>query len=148
MPDDTVRKLADELEIRNVVARLAHAADSGHLEKDYLPLLTDDVVWEFPGSADVSAEPATLRGHDAVLADRNRRRASGFQGPGTNTRHLNTTLSVRVDGPDSAEAESYWIFVSDTNAPEPRVRSVGHYHDTFRRTGDGWRLASRRITSG
>jgi hypothetical protein len=148
MADDTVRRIADELEIRNLVARLAHAADRGDLERDYLPLLTDDVLWEFPGGADPGAEAATIKGHEAVLADRNRRRASGFQGPGTNTRHLNTTLAVRVDGSDTAEAESYWLFVSDTGTSDAKVRSLGHYYDTFRRTSDGWRLASRRITPG
>jgi len=140
--------LADELEIRNLVARIAHAADMGDLEQDYLPLFTDDAVWEFPGGADDAAAAASVAGRAAILADRVQRRAAGFQGPGTSTRHVNTTLAVRVDGSDRAEAESYWMFLGSTDTPTPQVRGIGHYHDTFRRVGGSWKLARRRITPG
>ncbi len=60
---------------------------------------------------------------------------------------MNTTLLVRVDGSDTAEAESYWLFVSDTTG-EPVIRSIGHYHDTFRRTADGWKMSHRKISPG
>ena len=30
----------------------------------------------------------------------------------------------------------------------PVVRAIGHYHDTFVRTPEGWKLARRRITTG
>lgn len=148
MSNDDLRKLADELAIRNLVARLAHMADGGDLEGDYLPLFTDDAVWEFPGSADPSAEAAEVTGPAAILADRVKRREAGFQGPGSHTRHVNTTLAVRVDGADVAEAESYWLFLGDTDSAEPRLRGTGRYHDTFRRTPEGWKLARRRIFPG
>ncbi len=148
MTDDGTRRLADELEIRNLVARLAHMADRGDLESEYLPLFTDDATWEFPGSADATAAGAEVSGHEAILADRRQRRGAGFQGPDTHTRHVNTTLAVRVDGSDTAEAESYWMFVGATDTGEPKVRGIGHYLDTFRRTPDGWKLARRRITPG
>lgn len=148
MDETELRKLADELAIRNVVARMAQMADGGDLEADYLPLFTDDATWEFPGSADPSAEAAQVTGRAAILADRTQRRAAGFQGPGSHTRHVNTTLAVRVDGSDEAEAESYWMFVGDTDSAEPRLRGTGRYHDTFRRTSEGWKLARRRIFPG
>jgi 3-phenylpropionate/cinnamic acid dioxygenase small subunit len=120
----------------------------GDLEREYLPLFTEDAEWELPGGADPAATPAVVAGHEAILADRVQRRASGFQGPGTNTRHVNTTLAVRVDGTDTAEAESYWMFVGDTTSAAPVVRGIGRYHDTFRRTPAGWKLARRRIVPG
>jgi SnoaL-like domain len=146
--DDMMRLISDELEIRNLVARLAQMADMGDLEADYLPLFTDDAEWVFPGSGDTAATVATVKGHGQILADRRQRRGSGFQGPGTNTRHLNTTLAVRVDGSDTAEAESYWLFIGDGNTGEPRLRGVGCYRDTFRRTPSGWKLARRQIIPG
>jgi 3-phenylpropionate/cinnamic acid dioxygenase small subunit len=91
---------------------------------------------------------ATVAGHQAILADRVARRGSGFQGPGSRTRHLNTTLAVRVDGSDTAEADSYWIFVGGTDSAEPQMRGVGHYQDTFRRTPSGWKLSRRQIVPG
>jgi 3-phenylpropionate/cinnamic acid dioxygenase small subunit len=146
--DDDTRRLSDELAIRNLVARLAHMADMGDLERDYLPLFTEDAEWELPSGADPAATPAVVAGHEAIRADRVQRRASNFQGPGTNTRHINTTLAVRVDGTDTAEAESYWLFVTDTTTTAPVVQGIGRYHDTFRRTPDGWKLARRRIVPG
>jgi hypothetical protein len=146
--EETVRRLADELEIRNLVARLAHMADMGDLESEYLPLFVEDAEWVFPGSADAAATVATVSGHGEILTDRRQRRSSGFQGPGTNTRHLNTTLAVNVDGSDTATAESYWLFIGDTHTGEPRLRGVGCYHDTFRRTPAGWKLVRRQIVPG
>ena len=148
MTADEVRRLADEMDIRNLVARLAHVADMGDLKSEYLPLFTDDAVWEFPGGMDQAAEPARVTGPEAILADRLKRRESGFQGPGTHTRHVNTTLAVRVDGSDSAEAESYWMFVTGTDTAEPQVRGIGLYQDTFQRTAEGWKLSRRRILPG
>jgi 3-phenylpropionate/cinnamic acid dioxygenase small subunit len=148
MTDDEIRRLSDELEIRNLVARLAHLADTGDLEKEYLPLFTEDAEWVFPGGADPAAGGAAVSGHEAILADRLQRRGSGFQGPGTNTRHLNTTLAVHVDGSDTAEAESYWLFVTGTGRAEPQISGIGCYLDTFRRTPAGWKLARRQIIPG
>ena len=36
----------------------------------------------------------------------------GFQGPGADRWHVNTTLRVTVHDNDSAEAESYWMLVN------------------------------------
>jgi hypothetical protein len=146
--DDMIRRISDELEIRNLVARLGHMADMGELESEYLPLFTEDAEWIFPGSGDAAATVATVKGHEEILADRRQRRASGFQGPGTDTRHLNTTLAVRVDGSDTAEAESYWLFIGDGQTGQPRLRGVGLYRDTFRRTPAGWKLSRRQIIPG
>jgi ketosteroid isomerase-like protein len=145
--DKAVQRLADELEIRNLVARLAHLADMATDLDVYLDCFTDDAVWEFPGSASEQLGHSRTEGKDEIAADRRERRTDGFQGPGTNTRHVNTTLAVRVDGSDTAEAESYWLFVGDTLGA-PIVRAIGHYHDRFARTPEGWKLASRQITTG
>jgi hypothetical protein len=68
-------------------------------------------------------------------------------GPGTPNRHVITTLAVDVDSDGEASADSYFILMTDTTG-NPRVRNVGHYLDRFRRTSEGWKLASRRITTG
>lgn len=148
MTDDGIGRVADELAIRNLVARLAHMADEGDVETEYLALFTEDAIWEFPGGADPAAKPAIVAGTDAILADRMQRRSAGFQGPGSHTRHVNTTLTVRVDGSHRAEAESYWLFVTATDTAGPQIRGIGRYHDEFRRTADGWKLSRRRIYPG
>jgi 3-phenylpropionate/cinnamic acid dioxygenase small subunit len=145
--DDAVRLVRDEQEIRNLVAHLAHLADMDPDLDDYLDCYTDDAVWEFPGNESESLGHSRTEGKAEIAADRRQRRGDRFQGPGTNTRHVNTTLAVRVDGSDTAEAESYWLFVGDTTGT-PVVRSIGHYLDRFSRTPSGWKLSSRQITTG
>jgi ketosteroid isomerase-like protein len=133
--DVAVRLNTDDREIRNLLARLAHLADYGDLDV-YITMFTDDAIWERAGDR--------RQGVADILSGAQERRASGLQGPGTHSRHMNTTLWVHVDGSDEAEAHSYFLFVQHTDAT-PSVGMVGHYHDTLRRTADGWKLAHRRI---
>jgi len=126
---------SDEREIRNLLARMGHLADYGDLDV-YLTLFTDDAVWEREGDR--------RQGHADILTGAKERRASGLQGPGTRSRHMNTTMWVALDGSDTAEAHSYFLFIQDTDTA-PRIGRCGHYHDTLKRTPDGWKLAHRRI---
>lgn len=128
----------DELAIRNIVADLSRFADDGDLD-DYVGLFAPDGVWDMPG--------ATRTGHAEIRAGAEARRAAGGQGPGSNTRHAVTTVAVRVDG-DAATSTSTFLFLTGTNEPPPTLALVGTYDDTFVRTPDGWRLASRRISIG
>jgi len=134
----TAQRLADELEIRNLVARLAQLADMGDLN-EYVSLFTEDASWEMPG--------APRRGHADIMAGAQDRRSSGTTGPGSNTRHVISTLSVQGDGSDEATSDSYWLFYGNTTTA-PAVQLMGHYHDTMRRTADGWKLARRQIAFG
>ncbi|HEV8297780.1 MAG TPA: nuclear transport factor 2 family protein [Acidimicrobiales bacterium] len=128
----------DRLAIRNVIAQLAHAADTGTVD-DYVALLTDDVVWELPGTP-------VARGADAMAIGIEARRAAGTVGPGSHTRHVVSTVEVHVDG-DVATSLAFWEFLRDC-AASPKVSSVGMYRDTLRRTGRGWKVAHRVISRG
>jgi uncharacterized protein (TIGR02246 family) len=125
--------VADELAVRNLIARLAHAADSGTLET-YASMIAEDARWVMPGAQPVDGKPAIL---EAAIA----RRATGTTGPGSHTQHLITTVAVTVDG-DTAHGVSYWQFFGDTTST-PALRLLGVYRDTFRRTADGWVFAER-----
>jgi hypothetical protein len=136
-----VQQVADELEIRNLVADLAHMADMASEDEltDYISRFTHDARWELAGNE--------LQGRDAILAGARERRAAGTQGPGTNSRHVITTQSVRLEGADAATGEAYFLFVGDTTTT-PQIRGIGHYLDRFQRTPEGWKLAHRTITFG
>lgn len=140
MADAQIRQVADDLEIRNLVSRLAHLADVAPNDEldEYVSLFTDDAHWEMPGSA--------IDGRDSIMAGAKARRASGIQGPGTHTRHVITTHRVAVEG-DTATGRAYFMMVGDTDTA-PRVRAAGQYDDQYRRTPDGWKLARRDITPG
>jgi len=133
-----VRRLCDELEIRNALARIAHLSDTGGLD-EYGARFAEDARWEMPG------EPAKC-GRAEIQAAGAARRARGSTGPGSRSRHVIGTVAVSVDG-DSAVAQSIWQFYTDT-ATAPALRVMGHYLDTFRRTPQGWLLARREITVG
>jgi 3-phenylpropionate/cinnamic acid dioxygenase small subunit len=136
--DATIRRVADELEIRNLVARLAQLADMGDLD-DYVDAFTEKAEWEMPGNP--------RHGRADIRAGAEERRATGSVGPASNTRHAVSTIAVSADGGDEATAESYFQFWVETTT-EPKVALMGHYHDTFQRTANGWKLARRQITFG
>jgi uncharacterized protein (TIGR02246 family) len=135
--DEPSSAAADELAVRNLVARVAQFADGDDVEA-YVALFTADAVWDMPG--------APRQGHDDIRAGSVARRATGQIGPGSNSRHVITTTTVTVAG-DRAEAVSYWLFYVETNA-KPVLSSMGTYHDSCVRTGSGWKLAHRSIAFG
>ncbi|MGW1029100.1 nuclear transport factor 2 family protein [Streptomyces sp. NPDC002577] len=137
-PDDRVGAVADELAIRNVIARIAHYSDAGELD-DYGALFAEDARWEMPGVP-------VKRSRDEIVAAGAERRAAGTTGPGSATRHLVGTTAVTVRG-DTAVADSYFQFYGDTGGT-PVLQQMGAYRDCFRRTPDGWQLTERLITPG
>ena len=142
MNDRTV----DELEVRNVLARLAQLADAGDTDA-YVALLTDDVVWAMPANPTIGLEASERHGRDEIATGQRDRMAAGHQGPGSNTMHMVNTISVAFDGEDVAIARSHFMYLGDT-ATAPVIRNAGRYVDTLRRTPDGWKLARRDITFG
>lgn len=139
-------QVADELAIRNLLAAVAQRSDSGELA-DYLDLYTDDAVWEMPDNPQVGVGASRRAGRSAIAAGVEERRALGVQGPGSATIHVVTTSVVRFRDDDRADVSSYWLYYADA-ATTPVLRSLGQYEDVVRRTGAGWRLAHRRITTG
>ena len=128
MSDETT---ASAEAIRSLIARVAHAADEAPLAV-YAELYTEDAVWEMTAATAV-APPQTRTGIDDIVAASRDRRAAGIAGPG--------------ESPDSARAESVWMFYADTTTA-PRLSSMGRYHDTFRRVDGRWLLARRIVTVG
>ena len=129
--------IADQFAVRNLVARLSLNADVGDIDA-YMSSFATDAEWNMPGSP--------VRGYDAIRAGLIERRATGAVGPGSNTRHMVSTVIVDVDG-DTAMSESTFQYFSDTNT-NPTLRLVGAYRDVFVRTSAGWRLSKRDITFG
>jgi hypothetical protein len=143
---ETPDSVKDELEIRNLIARLAHLADndSDDLEA-YLDCFTADGWREArfhvkDGSISVTID----RGWDELRQAATRRRARGLQGPGSQVLHAVNTTTVWIDG-DTARTKSYWQTFKNIES-KPVVGHVGIYHDTFQRTPQGWKMTSRLAT--
>ena len=102
-------------------------------------LFTEDAEWLMP--------EGPRRGRADILAGATARREAGGVGPGSNSRHMITSLAVEFAGPDEAVADSYFLYVAETHET-PQIQLVGYYHDTLRRTPEGWLMARREITFG
>jgi len=145
-PPPDLERVAAELEIRNVLACLAQLADTGDTDA-YVGLLTDDIVWAMPPNPAIGLPASERHGHEEIAAGQRERIAAGHQGPGSNTMHMISTVSVGFDSDEVATARSNFTFWAETTTT-PVVRSAGRYVDTLRRTPDGWKLARRTITFG
>lgn len=131
---DAERRAA-EWDCERLIRRYALLNDAGEFEA-LVALFTEDGQFARPTDPD-----NPLIGRDAILA--------AFQGrtPRT-TRHLVTNVVVDVEGSDAARAISYMTLFSGPTGALPLQAegavAVGAFHDTLRRTAEGWRFAARR----
>ncbi len=135
--NDILRTLAADLEIRNALALLAELTDQGDLAV-YRELLADDVHYDMFGNM--------TDGADTVLAGMGSRRASGNTGPGSNTRHVLTTVRVEVQSATDASSHALWQFYTDTSGAKT-LSVLGTYDDRWVNRGTGWKLASRAVAA-
>jgi 3-phenylpropionate/cinnamic acid dioxygenase small subunit len=133
-------------EIRSALARIAQLADGGDLD-EYITLFAEDAVWAMPENPTMGMPASEKRGRAEIRAGAEERRASGLQGPGTETRHVLTTIAVDIESDDRATARSYFQFYAST-ASQPVLRNMGQYDDVFVRDTQGWQLQQRTITFG
>ena len=146
MEPAAMQRVADELEIRNLIAQIFHLSDFAPDLTEYLECFTEDAVWETAREAASAGAHTSSRlvGRAALERDRTQVRADRHQGPGTHTWHVITNLVVRVGDDDTAEADSYYVWIVEADVA-PRVAAIGRYQDQFRRTDTGWKLAHRRF---
>src|SRR5262245_17120095 len=134
--------IADEIEIRNLVSRLAVYADGNDVD-GYLTLLTEDAEWH---TRMHKGDQPPIKGHSALKAGALKRRADGVQGAGSQLRHLVTTLAIDVKG-DTATGQCYLLTVRKSDQT-PVSDALAVYEDEYRKTKDGWKLAKRTISRG
>jgi hypothetical protein len=58
----------------------------------------------------------------------------------TFVRHHLSTCLIDLTGPDTAKARTYWTAYTDIGPDH-----CGHYIDTFRKVGDRWLIAHRKV---
>jgi uncharacterized protein (TIGR02246 family) len=127
----------DQFAVRNLLARIVYEGDAGDLDT-YVTLFEADAVWAMPG--------VEHRGQSAIRRGVAQRRAEGLTGPGSNKRHILTTIEVTIDG-DDATARSTWLLVGGDGI-QPALLRYGICNDRLRKSDDAWRLAARTIAFG
>lgn len=147
MDEKELQWAVDELQIRNIVAKLALLSDLGDIE-EWGNLFAEDADYNSKGVPQ-------QRGREEIAASGRLRRERGTHGPGSSNRHVSTSVLVRSTGPDTAEAESYLEMYRDVELAEtdsdgkpivsPTLMVLGYYRDRFVRTSDGWKVQERDL---
>jgi len=141
-----MRSPSDDAEIRTLIARVAHLADEGTMA-DYAAAFTPDVSWQMQANPAVGLPASRTDGLEAFLAGTLDRREKGIGGPGSQMRHIVSTVAIDFDSDDRATVVAYWMLYGDT-ATAPRLVSMGRYDNVVVRSEGGWRVKHRGITIG
>jgi 3-phenylpropionate/cinnamic acid dioxygenase small subunit len=126
--------------IRATMAAYTRAGDGLH-EDEFAACFTDDGVLRSEGVPE--ADLFRYEGRDEIRRwiTRWRDPAPVSKAPRASfVRHHLATCHIELDGADEARARTYWTAWTDIGPDH-----AGYYVDRFRRTGDRWLIAHRRI---
>lgn len=133
----TIEDLLAREAIREVMAK--YTVTGNRLEvADFLSCFTDDAIIE----SEFAAPDKTFRfeGKAAIQAWQQRWLAGDEVYGTTFVRHHLTTSTIDLTGPDAATARTYWTVWTDIGPDH-----AGVYIDSFRKVGEAWLIAHRRI---
>ncbi|MCJ2187811.1 nuclear transport factor 2 family protein [Novosphingobium beihaiensis] len=124
--------------IRDTLAKYTMAGDRLRIG-DFVSCFTEDAVIE---SERVPADRLfRYEGRAAIQAWQERwLRGEGGTHGATFVRHHLSTSRIVLEGPDSASARTYWAAWTDIGPDH-----AGYYLDTFRKAGEDWLIAHRRV---
>lgn len=157
--DDLLQQLLLERELTNALYHEAELLDEGRFE-EWLDLLADDLVYTMPlrlnvAQAEVAGRERTRAGSEvcwfdedkATLAKRVGQLRTGVhwaEEPLSRVSHLVTNVRLlRVALPE-VDVSCRFVVHRNRVAAETDLL-VGRRTDTWRRTGDGWRLCRREL---
>src|SRR3954468_2925289 len=130
--------MTDHDEIRNLIARYAHAADA-HDADAYAALYVED------GALTENGVTVTPRSKIRELVEYARERAASAPQP-SGTKHLQLNSVLDIDG-DQARAVTDLVAVTLDPREGFRIRGCGTYTDEIVRDHDGhWRFKSRTVS--
>jgi hypothetical protein len=136
----TVEELLAREAIRDTMAQYNTSGDRLKVD-DYVACFTDDAVME----SEYVPEDRAFRyeGREAIRAWQMRwlNRAPGdVVHKASFIRHHLSTSKIDLTGPDRAKARTYWVAWTDIGPDH-----AGYYLDDFRKEGDRWLIARRRV---
>lgn len=128
--------------IRQTMARYTMAGDRLQLE-EFLAVFTGDAILESEAVAD--ADAFRYEGVEQIgqwmnrWQERSRDEAAPTHQATFVRHHLSTSL-IEFTGPDTAKVRTYWTAYTDVGPDH-----AGYYLDVFRKKGEQWLIAHRRI---
>lgn len=136
----TLEELLAREGIRKTMADYTMAGD--RLKADeFVAVFTADAVMETDGVP--AADAFRYEGREAIRGWITRWLQPPADGPvhkATFIRHHLATSQIELTGPDTAKARTYWCAYTDIGPDH-----CGYYLDDFRKEGERWLLARRRI---
>jgi hypothetical protein len=137
----TLDELLTREAIRATMARCTQAGDSLRAE-EYAACFTEDGILQTTGPQGASG--LDLVGRAAILVWQSgwREHPPTAETPRSArfARHNLTTCKIELTGPDTAKARTYWMVMTDIGPDH-----CGVYQDTFRKVGDEWLIAHRKV---
>jgi hypothetical protein len=136
----TIDELLARESIRHTIHSYNIAGDSIRPD-EFAATFTEDAIYEFAGFGPVPG--FHFEGRAAIeQASAGWRKAKEPARPSrlSFVRHNLTTCRIELTGPDSATARTYWMVMTDIGPDHSGV-----YNDVFRRVGEQWLIAHRKI---
>lgn len=134
--------ISDRLAILDVIARYSHTFDNREVDA-FARLFTEDGVFEFI-AADASEPELSLASRAAIHAWVSRWYAD--LDPAIQSRHQQSGTMFQTLTPERAESATMLLTTAQhPGEAGPRLKMTGVYHDTWRKTADGWKLSHRRL---
>ena len=133
---------ADELQIRNLIARYAYAIDGGEKEA-FASLFLEDGAWNRenppPATQDGSGPPQAVRGRAGLMDLIETATIPRWQ---LKARHQMTDVLVEPGADENSAKVLYRALVTDWREGPGRVALCVNYKAACVRTDDGWKFAT------
>lgn len=126
--------------IRQTMASYTMAGDRLRID-EFVDVFTEDGILETEGVAE--EDRFRYAGRDAIRAWMNRWKAPAGDAPvhkSSFIRHHLATSQIEMTGPETAKSRTYWVAYTSLGPDH-----CGYYLDAFRKVGDRWLIAHRRI---
>lgn len=131
---DAVEAIARE-QIRETLASYNHSGDRGRLE-ELVACFTPDGVLEIAGEEPARGRDAIRQRLTSVVADTVKAAAAPL------VRHHVSSTRIELAGDAEARVWSYFFVITEVGPDH-----WGRYVDHFRRTGNAWLIAHRRVVT-
>jgi 3-phenylpropionate/cinnamic acid dioxygenase small subunit len=138
-PENLDELLAREA-IRHTMTRYTMAGDRLRTD-EFIAVFTQDAVLASEGVEESDA--FRYEGREAIrgwISRWSRRSGAGKSSSATFVRHHLSTSQIELTGPDTAKARTYWVAYTNIGPDH-----CGYYIDVFRKTGEGWLIAERKV---
>jgi ketosteroid isomerase-like protein len=134
----TIEELLAREAIRDTIAAYTTSGDRLKIDA-FVACFTEDAVMETDGVPETRA--FRYEGRAAIRAWQERWLAGeGGTHGATFVRHHLSTSKIDLTGPDTARARTYWAAWTDIGPDH-----AGYYLDEFRKEGERWLIARRRV---